>query len=78
MNIYGDGPAVAAGALADVPICRYHMQPHQRRVLILRNSFTAYDAFYIALAESLGMSLLTDDRKFAKAPGHSVDIETWS
>lgn len=63
---------------ADLPLRRYPMQPHQRRVVALRDSFTAYDAFYIALAESLGMPLLTDDRKYAKAPGHTVVIETWT
>lgn len=63
---------------ADLPLVRYPMQPHQRRALALRDNFTAYDAFYLALAESLSMPLLTDDRKFGKAPGQSAVIETWS
>lgn len=63
--------------LADLPLVRYPMQPYQRRVLTLRDNFTAYDAFYVALAESLGMPLLTDDHKFAKAPGHTAVVETW-
>lgn len=62
---------------ADLPLHRYPMQPHQRRVLALRDNFTAYDAFYIALAESLAMPLLTGDRKYAKAPSRTVVIETW-
>ena len=62
---------------ADLPLRRYPMQPHQRRVLALRHNFTAYDAFYIALAESLDLPLVTGDRKYAKAPGHTVVIETW-
>lgn len=62
---------------ADLPLVRYPMQPYQRRALTLRDNFTAYDAFYVALAESLGMPLLTDDRKFAKAAGHTAVIETW-
>jgi predicted nucleic acid-binding protein len=61
----------------DLPIVRYPMQPHQRRVLALRDNYTAYDAFYLALAESLDMPLLTDDRKFAKSPGSIAVIETW-
>jgi len=64
--------------LADLPIVRHPMQPHQRRVLELRNNFTAYDAFYVALSESLGLPLLTDDRKYATAPNHTAIIETWS
>ena len=62
---------------ADLPVVRYAMAPMQRRVLELRHNFTAYDAFYVALAESLGMPLLTDDQKFARAPGHGVDVVTW-
>ncbi|HEY5231529.1 MAG TPA: type II toxin-antitoxin system VapC family toxin [Galbitalea sp.] len=63
--------------LADLPLVRYPMQPYQRRVLALRNNFTAYDAFYVALSESLNMPLLTDDRKYAGAPNHTAIIETW-
>lgn len=62
---------------ADLPLVRYPMEPYQRRVLALRNNFTAYDAFYVAVAESLDMPLLTDDRKYAKAARHRASIETW-
>ena len=62
---------------ADLPLLRYPMLPYQRRALTLRDNFTAYDAFYVALAESLGMPLLTDDQKYAKAAGHTAVIETW-
>lgn len=62
---------------ANLPVVRYPMQPYQRRTLVLRHNFTAYDAFYVALAESLQMPLLTDDRKYAKAAGHTAVIETW-
>ena len=64
--------------LADLPLVRYPMQPYQRRVLALRDNFTAYDAFYVALAETLAMPLLTDDRKLAGGAGHAAVIETWS
>jgi predicted nucleic acid-binding protein len=62
---------------ADLPLARYPMQPHQRRALALRDNFTAYDALYVALAESLDMSLLTDDRKFERAPSGTAVVETW-
>ncbi len=61
---------------ADLPVVRYPMRPYQRRALALRDTFTAYDAFYVALAESLQMPLLTDDHKYAKAAGHTVVIES--
>ena len=73
--------AARAGQMLDdfagLPLRRYPMQPYQRRVVALRNNFTAYDAFYIALAESLDLPLVSNDRKYAKAPGHTVVIETW-
>lgn len=62
---------------ADLPLVRYPMQPYQRRVLDLRDNFTAYDAFYVALAESLELPLLTDDHKLAGAAGHVALVETW-
>lgn len=63
---------------ADLPLARHRMQPYQRRVLGLRNNFTAYDAFYVALAESLREPVLTDDRTYARPPGHSAVIEAWA
>ena len=62
---------------AALPLTRYPMRPFQRRVLNLRHNFTAYDAFYVALAEALAMPLLTDDVKFDNASGHKAAIETW-
>lgn len=64
--------------LADLPLVRWPLQPYQRRVISLRNNFTASDAFYVALAESLGVTLLTEDRKFAKAAGHVAEIASWA
>lgn len=61
-----------------LPLARHAMRPYQRRVLMLRYNLTVYDAFYVALAESLDMPLLTDDRKYAKASAHAADIETWA
>jgi len=41
----------------------------------LRQNFTAYDAVYLALAESLDATMVTCDRPFGAAPGHSARIE---
>lgn len=62
---------------ADLPIERHLLQPLQRRVLELRDNFTAYDAFYVALAEALDLPLLTDDGKFARSTSQPSLIETW-
>ena len=46
-----------------------------RRVWQLRDSMTAYDGAYVALAEALGAPLLTCDGKLARAHGHRATIE---
>lgn len=39
------------------------------RVWELRDSLSAYDASYVALAESLGCGVLTADARLSRAPG---------
>jgi predicted nucleic acid-binding protein len=59
----------------DLPLNRY---PHDLlipRVWGLRDTLTAYDAVYIALAEMLDASLLTCDRKLSLARNHTATIE---
>ncbi|MFC4060066.1 type II toxin-antitoxin system VapC family toxin [Planomonospora corallina] len=62
---------------AQLKITRHPMLPLQRRVLELRNNLTAYDAMYVALAELLGVPLLTDDAKFAGSTGHRAEIHRY-
>jgi predicted nucleic acid-binding protein len=62
---------------AGLRIVRHPMQPLQTRAFEMRYSLTAYDAMYIALAEALGIPLLTDDGKLAAAPGHTADVHEY-
>lgn len=55
--------------LADLPFARYPTLPLLQRAYELRANVTAYDAAYIALAETLGCDLVTTDGRLAKAPG---------
>lgn len=48
---------------------RYPMPALLHRMWQLRDNLTAYDAAYVALAESLGCVLLTADRRLGRAPG---------
>lgn len=48
---------------------RYPMLPLLERVWELRDNLTAYDACYVALAESLECDLITADARLSRAPG---------
>jgi predicted nucleic acid-binding protein len=68
----------AGEALADFRDLRIHHHAHNpllARVWELRNNLTAYDAAYVALAEALGVPLLTRDARLAAAPGHRAEVE---
>lgn len=71
--------AVRAGQalddLAGFVIERYGHQELLPRVWSLRESMTACDATYVALAEALDAPLLTCDAKLARAHGHRATIE---
>jgi predicted nucleic acid-binding protein len=45
------------------------------RIWQMRESMTAYDGAYVALAEALAAPLLTCDAKLARAHGHQANIE---
>jgi predicted nucleic acid-binding protein len=55
-------------------IFRYPLSPLLQRIWKLRDSITAYDAAYVALAELLAMPLYTRDRRLARSHGHSARI----
>ncbi|MEV0201060.1 type II toxin-antitoxin system VapC family toxin [Nonomuraea sp. NPDC050691] len=63
---------------AKLKIVRHPMLPLQPRVLELRHNLTAYDGMYVALAELLGMPLLTGDAKFAGSTGHRAEIHHYT
>ncbi len=54
---------------------RWPHRPLLERAWELRDNVRAYDALYVALAEALGATLLTLDRRLAGAPGIACDVE---
>src|SRR3954471_6622093 len=65
----------ALADLADFPLQRYPHDLLLPRIWELRDTITAYDAAYVALAEALDAPLLTRDRRLAVASGHRARVE---
>lgn len=56
-------------------ITRHPVEPLVARMWGMRHNVTAYDASYVALAESLDLPLITRDRRLAHSSGHAARIE---
>lgn len=64
----------ALTVLSDLPLVRHSHLPYVARMWALRQSMTAYDAAYIALAEGLSAVLLTCDGRLARSHGHRARV----
>jgi predicted nucleic acid-binding protein len=60
---------------AALVVDRHSHQDLLPRIWQLRESITAYDAAYVALAEALDAPLLTCDAKLARSHGHRARME---
>ena len=72
-------PDIAALAYEDLlgaPVELYPFRPFAQRIWQLRETVTAYDAWYVALAEALEAPLVTLDQRLANAPGPTCRFET--
>ncbi|HEY0106556.1 MAG TPA: type II toxin-antitoxin system VapC family toxin [Rhizomicrobium sp.] len=65
----------AAADFADLRITRYGHVALLPRIWELRKAISAYDASYVALAETLDVPLLTCDAKLSRSHGHRAKIE---
>ena len=74
-EVSSDRAAEAIADLADLDLHRHAHLDLLTRAWKLRESITAYDAMYVALAEALDAPIVTCDAPLAKSPGHRAQIE---
>jgi len=70
-------PSAATLAHADLTALPLHLWPYStlaERAWALRDVLTVYDAAYVALAELLGVALVTLDARLARAPGLQCSV----
>jgi predicted nucleic acid-binding protein len=68
----------AVDDLLATPLDRFPTGPLMVRAYELRANVTPHDAAYVALAESLGYTLLTADARLSRAPGIRCQVEILS
>ena len=61
----------------DLTLTRLPHWPLLPRVFALRNTMSAYDAIYVSLAESLRATLVTRDRRLARAAEGLVAVKVF-
>lgn len=79
-TIGGPSPERGVKFVEDLKSMRLTRYPHTAllsRIWELRNNITAYDAAYVALAETLDAPLITLDARLARAPGIHAAIEVY-
>jgi predicted nucleic acid-binding protein len=68
---------VALDRLSSTRMTRYPHTALLGRIWELKNNLTAYDAADVALAESLGVPLVTLDGRLSQAPGLRAPVEVY-
>ncbi len=75
-EISSDTASMAHADLLALRVELFAYEPFASRVWELRENVTAYDAWYVALAESLATTLATVDLKLSCAPGPRCSFAT--
>lgn len=68
-EISNEVASLAYRDLLDLQIELFPYEPFAERIWALGANLTAYDAWYVAVAESIEAPLMTLDRRLAQAPG---------
>ena len=75
-SLTADAAALAHSDLMALRVTLFPYEPLAMRVWELRKNVVPYDAWYVAVAESIGAPLATLDRRLARAPGTRCEFET--
>lgn len=73
-------PRRAEEAIADLMDLRMTRYPHfvfLSRIWQRRHNLSAYDAAYVVLAQEIGATLITRDKRLAAAIGRSMSVEVF-
>lgn len=73
-RVHADAGWAALETWRRMGVTRHATTALLERVWQLRDNLSAYDAGYVALAESLGCALATADARISRAPGVSCSI----
>jgi predicted nucleic acid-binding protein len=73
-QISADAATLAHADLQQLKVDLFPYEPFADRIWELRANVTAYDAWYVALAEFLDCPLATLDRKLARAAGINCQL----
>jgi predicted nucleic acid-binding protein len=75
-DISADTAALAHADLLDLRVGLFPYHPLAARIWDLRGAITAYDAWYVALAERLGVAFATLDQRLSRSTGLQCEIIT--
>jgi predicted nucleic acid-binding protein len=75
-DISSDAASLAYAELLDLRMDLYPFAPLAVRVWEMRDNVRCYDAWYVALAELLGVPLVTLDRRLAGSAAPRCEIRT--
>ena len=67
--------ALALSHWRDMDVERYPHEPLLGQIWALRDNVSAYDAVYVALAQTLSTVLVTGDRRLTRVPGLEARVE---
>lgn len=75
-DLSGDVASLAHADLVSLPVELFDYEPFADRIWGLRDTMTAYDAWYVAVAEAISAPLATVDVKLTRAAGARCAFKT--